>query len=60
MLSQPVATLVALVLCYSLLRIALHFTQDPKEPPLVRNGIPFLSPLVGMITEKTHFYVNIR
>ena len=45
---------------YGLLWSALHATQHSKEPPLVEDAIPFLGPIISMITQKTNFYVNLR
>ena len=38
----------------------LHFTQDPKEPPLVSTAIPFLSPILGMVKWSMGFYGHMR
>ncbi|KAL2016802.1 hypothetical protein VTK56DRAFT_2971 [Thermocarpiscus australiensis] len=45
---------------YLFLRFLLNVTQDAKEPPAILTGIPFLQPLVGMIREKSRFYVRLR
>ncbi len=38
----------------------LHFTQDPKEPPLVSTAVPFLSPIWGMVKWSMGFYGHMR
>ncbi|KAK3942882.1 25-hydroxycholesterol 7-alpha-hydroxylase [Diplogelasinospora grovesii] len=51
---------VALGSIYSFLWILLHFTQNGEEPPVVGSAIPFLGPLVGMIRQKSRFYIGLR
>ncbi|KAI0102133.1 cytochrome P450 [Nemania sp. FL0031] len=34
---------------YVFLLALLHFTQDPKEPPVIGTTIPFISPLFGIV-----------
>ena len=45
---------------YLFLRFLLEFTQDAKEPPAILTGIPFLSPLISMIREKSNFHTHLR
>ncbi|KAK4038606.1 cholesterol 7-alpha-monooxygenase [Parachaetomium inaequale] len=45
---------------YLFLRVLLNLTQDAKEPPAILTGIPFIEPLVGMIREKSRFYIRLR
>lgn len=45
---------------YLFLRFLLHVTQDAREPPAIVTGIPFLSPMLGMIREKSRFYLRLR
>lgn len=45
---------------YLFLRFLLHVTQDAREPPTIVTGIPFLSPLIGMMREKSRFYLRLR
>lgn len=45
---------------YLFLRFLLNFTQDAKEPPAILTGVPFFQPLVGMIREKSRFYIRLR
>jgi len=42
------------------LRFLLSATQDAKEPPAILTGIPFVQPLIGMIREKSRFYIRLR
>ncbi len=49
-----------LVASYIFLRFLLNFTHDAKEPPTIMSGIPFVSPLVGMIREKASLYIRLR
>lgn len=51
---------VGLVCTYIFLRIVLHLTQDVREPPAIEKAIPFLSPMIGMIREKSRYYVRLR
>lgn len=50
----------SLVAAYVFLSALLHFTQDAKEPHAVETSIPFVSPLLGLITGKQSFYVRQR
>ncbi|KAK3326670.1 cytochrome P450 [Apodospora peruviana] len=45
---------------YLFLLVLLHLTQDAREPPAILTEIPFLGPLVGMIREKSRFYIRLR
>ncbi|KAI1130606.1 cytochrome P450 [Nemania abortiva] len=45
---------------YIFFRFLLYLTQDVREPASIANGIPFVSPLIGMITEKSKFYLRLR
>lgn len=42
------------------LHAILHFTQDGREPPTIDYSIPFLGPIVGMITKKSQLYTELR
>ncbi|KAI0188147.1 cytochrome P450 [Xylaria flabelliformis] len=42
------------------LRALLRFTQSSDEPPVIDFPIPFLGPIIGMITKKSKFYSHIR
>ncbi|KAK3322888.1 cytochrome P450 [Apodospora peruviana] len=56
----PLTILVGVGAGYIFLRLLLHLTQDPKEPPAVETTIPFVGPIVGMLTKKTDFYTHLR
>ncbi|KUI74212.1 5-beta-cholestane-3-alpha,7-alpha-diol 12-alpha-hydroxylase [Cytospora mali] len=45
---------------YLFLSALLRFTQDPKEPPLLDTSIPFISPLLGLITGMQKYFVKLR
>ncbi|KAI1868481.1 uncharacterized protein JN550_006397 [Neoarthrinium moseri] len=60
-MSPTVALVVgAIATTYLFLRLLLRLTQDASEPPAIETGIPFLSPLIGMIREKSRFHVRLR
>ncbi len=44
------------VTCYFLLNWLLCLSQDPREPPLIRPGIPLIGHLVGMIRDGSAYY----
>lgn len=60
MASTLVAAGAVLAALYVFLRALLFFTQDPREPPAVENGIPFVSPLLAMLSKKGKFYNEMR
>ena len=41
---------------YVFLRILLHVTQDAREPPAILTEIPFVSPIIGMLRDKTRLH----
>jgi hypothetical protein len=45
---------------YLFLRLLLRLTQDAREPPAILTGLPFVSPLIGMIREKSRFHIRLR
>lgn len=49
-----------LVGLYVFLRLLLHATQDPNEPPTIETAIPFLAPVIGMVREKSRYYPRLR
>ncbi|KAI9155613.1 25-hydroxycholesterol 7-alpha-hydroxylase [Paramyrothecium foliicola] len=60
-MSQSAAVIIGgLVIFYVSLRLLLRVTHDAKEPPAIVTAIPFLSPLVGMIREKSSLYLRLR
>ncbi|KAI1849101.1 hypothetical protein JX266_005062 [Neoarthrinium moseri] len=58
----PTVTLAVGVIAttYMFLRLLLRLTQDAREPPAIVTGLPFLSPIIGMIREKSRFHVRLR
>lgn len=49
-----------IVCFYVFLRLLLHFTQDATEPPVIETSIPFISPILGMIQEKSWYHIRLR
>jgi hypothetical protein len=45
---------------YLLLRLLLHLTQDATEPPAILTELPFASPLIAMIREKSRLHIRLR
>ena len=45
---------------YLFLRLLLRLTQDAKEPPAILTALPFVSPLLGMVREKSRFHIRLR
>ncbi|KAJ4387252.1 hypothetical protein N0V93_007841 [Gnomoniopsis smithogilvyi] len=45
---------------YALLWALAYLNQDPREPPPVAGSVPFISPLLGLMTEKESYYVRMR
>ncbi|KAK8060982.1 hypothetical protein PG996_010912 [Apiospora saccharicola] len=45
---------------YVFLRALIYFTQHPKEPPVVKAGIPFLGPLIGLLRGGPPFFAKLR
>lgn len=48
------------VIVPSFFRLLLDMTQDAKEPPSIVTGLPFVGPLVGIIRERSNFYLRLR
>lgn len=61
---MPSTVLLAVVMTigagYVFLKALVYLTQDPKEPPVVAGKIPFISPAIGIATEKANYYVRMR
>ncbi|AEO66368.1 uncharacterized protein THITE_35712 [Thermothielavioides terrestris NRRL 8126] len=49
-----------LVATYTFLRALLRLTQHEKEPQTLATLLPFVSPLLGLGTQKTKFFVKLR
>ncbi len=52
--------LAAIVVGYFLLWALLYCSQDAKEPPAVATEVPFISPVVGLVTRKLSYFVFLR
>lgn len=59
-IATPTLVCGGIVGVYVVLRFLLHFTQHAKEPPAIETGIPFLTPMIGMIREKSKYYIRLR
>ncbi|KAI0473341.1 cytochrome P450 [Xylariaceae sp. FL0804] len=60
-MSFPITLILVTVLAvYAILRRLENRSQSREEPPLVENGIPFLSPILQMMRHGTSFYVRMR
>ncbi|KAI1746708.1 cytochrome P450 [Xylaria castorea] len=44
---------------YFFLRLLLNATQDAQEPPAILTSIPFFSPLVQMLKQKTQLHLRL-
>ncbi|KAI1870664.1 uncharacterized protein JN550_005207 [Neoarthrinium moseri] len=44
---------------YGFLRVLIWVTQDSNEPSVLVEGIPFISPLICMMTEKQNMFTRI-
>ncbi|KAI2465943.1 cytochrome P450 [Annulohypoxylon bovei var. microspora] len=60
MISNIAIAATALAGLYTLLHILLNLTQNSKEPPVIGNVIPFITPLMKMNTMKAKFYTSMR
>ncbi|KAI0142915.1 cytochrome P450 [Xylariaceae sp. FL1272] len=49
-----------IVAFYAFLRALLSTTQSSSEPPIIPFTVPFLGPVVGMLTKKAKFYNYLR
>ncbi|KAH7316967.1 cytochrome P450 [Stachybotrys elegans] len=58
--SAFVLSVAGLAATYVFLRALAFVVEDPREPKTITGAIPFISPLVGMLTEKTGFYIRMR
>ena len=57
---SPIAiTVVVLALVYLALRARIHFTQHADEPPVILTGIPFLSPILGILRRRYKLYLDL-
>ncbi|VUC35731.1 unnamed protein product [Clonostachys rosea] len=37
----------------------LHFTQDNKEPPLLETSVPFISPVFGLVSGTSKYFIKL-
>lgn len=44
----------ALAVVYMVLQWHLHATQDPREPPVIENALPYITPALGL-SKHTYF-----
>lgn len=58
--SMIILSVAAATAVYVFLQALAYFTHDPKEPEAIIGTIPFISPLIGMLTQKGHYYVQMR
>ena len=60
MMSALLWALGSLSTTYLFLSALLHLTQDPKEPLMLGTSIPFITPVLGMISGMQKFTVKLR
>ncbi|KAM7210436.1 Cytochrome P450 [Rhypophila decipiens] len=48
------------VLVYVPLLASLHFTQHDNEPPLALHSVPFLRPLLAILTRRFRLFLHLR
>ncbi|PSR75499.1 cytochrome P450 [Coniella lustricola] len=58
--STAVVILASLGATYALLWALAYLNQQPNEPPAIAGSIPFISPLIGLTTEKENYYIRMR
>lgn len=58
--SPIVLALMGAAATYAFLWALAYLNQDSREPTPIGGTIPFLSPLVGLATEKESYYVRMR
>ncbi|KAI1408107.1 cytochrome P450 [Hypoxylon sp. FL1857] len=60
MISNFTAAIASLTGSYAFIWALLRFTQDSREPPILENAIPFLSPIVSMAKRGSKFHSYLR
>lgn len=55
-----IVTVAGVAAVYFFLLALAYFKHDPREPEAILGTIPFISPLIGMLTEKGHYYIRLR
>ena len=58
--SLIILSLVGAGATYAFLWALAYLNLDPREPPPIAGSIPFISPLIGLVTEKESFYMRMR
>ncbi|KAF1993912.1 cytochrome P450 [Amniculicola lignicola CBS 123094] len=59
-MSVVLNVLLAVVAVYFGLRKLLALTHDAREPPMVETGIPFFTPIFGMVRWRNRYYNRLR
>ncbi|KAH7085705.1 cytochrome P450 [Paraphoma chrysanthemicola] len=56
------ATLIVSIIAstYLFVHFVLRMTQDAREPRAILTTVPFVTPLIGMIREKSQFHTRLR
>ncbi|KAI9158140.1 Cytochrome P450 monooxygenase nodJ [Paramyrothecium foliicola] len=49
-----------LAVTYIFLRAVAYMLEDPREPKTITGTVPFISPLLGLLIEKSGFYIRMR
>lgn len=58
-MTSYISTLIlALAVVYVVLWVLLRQTQDPKEPPLIFDSLPFLGPVFAIIASRHKFFTR--
>lgn len=58
--STIVVGVAGLAATYVFLKALAYVLEDPREPKTVTSTIPFISPLVGIVAEKSGFYIRMQ
>ena len=60
MFSSILLVCVLLTFILTCLKALECWTQHKNEPPILANSIPFITPLLGMLKQRTNFMVQMR
>jgi len=60
MIPNFIAAVAGLAASYVFVWALLWFTQDAREPPIVENAVPFLSPIITMVRKWTDVHEYLR
>lgn len=55
-----ISSVAGVVAFYFFLLALAYFKHDPREPQVIVGAIPFISPLIGMLTQKGNYYNQLR